>query len=224
VLNGKADRVHIAQATQAHVKEIAKKLNYHPAVFNPGRLNGRTGIIGLLAENYTNLNNASWLHFLSQKAHNQGYVIVPKIATNNNAVDIAEHFPADGFILLDKNIKTSPLEKINKIVNVVCAGFQIGNFPFVAPDYSLQINELIAALYRRNKRAIGYLDIKENTAEQTTKLNAYKENYCQRFGIPENIVLPKNSNSKALTEACFQLVKNGANGIILGSNEVAEMA
>ncbi len=81
VLNGKADSVNISRSTRERVIDTAKALHYQPGKFNPGRLNGYSGIIGIFAGDFTRYPNAKWLQQLINAATAAGYVLLPQIVT-----------------------------------------------------------------------------------------------------------------------------------------------
>lgn len=221
VLNDKADRVNIAVATSERVKQVAKKLNYSPGNFNPGRLNGKTWVTGVFAADFYTLRNASWLNHLIKIADQENQTIVPKLGTTENIHQLIEALPADGIIILDEYIVSPLINPQIKEVPIVCAGFYSKKLPSVVPDYDKQFNELLNGLYRRNKKAIAFLGTEKMTYDQEIKINIYTENYCQRFDIPENIALIKTIRRKEIIMACHQLVENGANAIIFSNSEIA---
>jgi DNA-binding LacI/PurR family transcriptional regulator len=218
VLNGKADSVNIAQATRQRVKETAELLNYQPGKFSPGKLNGRSGIMGVFANNFIDSNNGRWLQCLMKAAEKQGYVILPQLVTPQNVTQKIHAIPFDAVIIIHKELINHQTGLSELEFPLICAGFipDSESIKSIAPDYAQQTNELIQKLYRHNKKAIGLLCAKENTGEQQTKTKTYKENYCERFDIAPNIgeLSSPDLKRKQIKEVCLRLIEKGANGII----------
>lgn len=228
VLNGKADSVNIAQATRRRVLETAKELNYHPAKFNPGRLNGKSGIIGLFASDFTSLNNTQWLQALITKTEEKDYVLLPKLANPVNVKEKMAAVPFDAGIIIQPDLINHQPNLATADFPLICAGFipNSETYNFIAPDFPKQTNELIQTLYRHNKKAIGYLTADQNTKAKRLKTTTYKENYCDRFDIMPNIaeLSTPELNPKEIKEACLRLIENGANAIILETPEMTSVA
>jgi DNA-binding LacI/PurR family transcriptional regulator len=228
VLNGKADSVNIAQSTRRRVLDTAKSLNYQPGKFNPGRLNGKSGMIGIFASDYTNYSNRQWLQELIKAAEKKGYVILPQVASPQSLKEKLNALPFDAGIIIEHELVGDKIDQEKIEFPIICAGFIPGpeTVKFIAPDYHQQTNEVIQLLYRHNKKAIGMLWTKEDTKEKHQKKVTYKENYCERFDIPPNMAeLPsKEFNPKEIKEACLQLIEKGANAIILETPEMTSEA
>ncbi|WP_025006824.1 LacI family DNA-binding transcriptional regulator [Marinilabilia salmonicolor] len=228
VLNGKADSVNIAQSTRSRVLETAKALNYHPAKFNPVRLNGKSGIIGLFSADFTSLNYSQWLQALITKAEEKEYVLLPKLATPMSMKEKIAAVPFDSGIILQPDLINHKSKMATADFPLICAGFipNSETYNYIAPDFPRQTNELIQTLYRHNKKAIGYLTGNQDTKENLLKTTTYKENYCERFDIMPNIaeLSSPELNPKEIKEACLRLIKNGANAIILETPEMAYSA
>ncbi|MGM0375485.1 MAG: LacI family DNA-binding transcriptional regulator [Bacteroidota bacterium] len=219
VINGKADQVNIAIPTRERVLDAARNLSYRPARFVPGRLNGSTGLLLVVAPGFSAPGMGLWLHHLILAAEKRGYTVVPCIGSPDDEEKNFE-VPADGIVFLDGNVVPADMDNFD--IPCVCAGFkkQGKNIHSVVPDYKTQINDLISRLYRNKKKAIGFLGGNSDATEQ--RLNVYRENYCERFGIPPNIEkLSGFCDEKSVTEGIRQLLEKGANGIIL---ETAKMA
>ena len=219
VINGKADQVNIAVSTRERVMEAARNFNYRPARFVPGRLNGSTGLILVVAPGFSEPDVAMWLHHIIIAAEKRGYTVVPCMASTGGDEKILE-FPSDGMVFLAVEVVPADMEKGD--IPCVSVGFYAkgGSIQEVVPDYKQQIKELISGLYRCNKKAIGFLAEDSEASEQ--RLNAYKENYCRRFGIPSNMVQVSGPyDEQSVTNGVRQLLEQGANSIIL---ETAEMA
>ncbi len=226
VLNDKADQVNIAKSTQEHVKMIAKKMDYRPGRFSPGRLNGQTGIIGVAASDFSISQNALWLHHLIEASENKEYTIIPKVVIPENALQKITDLPADGFIFLEENTLPARIKEFASEIPVVCAGFKHKDIPHIIPDYSEQINQLITKLYRHNKKAIGLMGTVKDSEEQKEKISAYKDNYCERFDIPENIefLTDPDHKQKDIIDTCQRLIDKGANGIIFTNSDLTSEA
>ncbi len=219
VINGKADQVNIAASTRERVLDVAQNLNYQPARFVPGRLNGSTGLLLVAASGFSDPGMAIWLHHIIIVGEKRGYTVVPCIVSPGDEKKVFE-IPADGIVFLDRGVLPAGLEKGD--VPCVLAGFhqREQNIHAVLPDYQNQMNELISRLYRNNKRAVGFLTEDSEASEQ--RLKVYRENYCERFDIPLNVErLSEGYGEKLVTEGVHRLLEKGANGIIL---ETAEMA
>ncbi|MFW6267998.1 MAG: LacI family DNA-binding transcriptional regulator [Marinilabiliaceae bacterium] len=218
VINGKADQVNIAVSTRERVLETARTLNYRPARFVPGRLNGRTGLILVVAPGFSEPALAGWLHHVIIAAEKRGYTVVPRVMSTGDEENVWE-IPADGIVFLGENVV--PADMKNGDIPCVCAGFHAHgkNIQAVVPDYKQQINELISGLYRCNKKAIGFLA--EDSEASEKRLNVYRENYCERFGIPPNTEqLYGKYDEKSVIEGVKRLVEKGANSIILETVEM----
>jgi DNA-binding LacI/PurR family transcriptional regulator len=228
VLNGKADRVNIAQATRKRVIETAKTLNYRPGKFNPVRLNGHSGIIGFFAGDFSRHSNSKWLQHLTNAATTAGYVLLPQIVTKESFNTKTESIPFDAIIITERDFIPDKKTIQALKVPVICAGFATENAQIksATPDFAKQTTELIQLLYRHNKKAIGMLCTTEKSEEQKTKIVTYKENYCERFDIPPNIEMTPSATMTETTvnEACKQLIEKGANGIIFETSQMAYMA
>jgi DNA-binding LacI/PurR family transcriptional regulator len=225
VLNGKADSVNIAQATRQRVIETAKSLNYKPGLFNPGKLNGQSGIIGVFASSFITSNNGRWLQYLIKFTEAKGYIILPRLATPQNVIQKINEVPFDAVIILQKELLKGEPEPGSLEFPIVCAGFipDSASIKSIAPDFEKQTNELIHSLYRHNKKAIGLLCTKENSKEKQQKTKTYKENYCRRFDIMPNIeeLTSSELTGKEIAGACIGLIEKGANGIIFETPEMA---
>lgn len=218
VINGKSDQVNIAVSTQNRVLETARKLNYRPARFVPGRLNGKTGLLLVVASGFFEPGMASWLHYIVMAAEKIGYTVVPYIVSGGEEEKIFE-IPTDGIVFLDREVVPSVIEDVD--IPCVCAGFhrEGESMLFVVPDYKRQINELISGLYRHKKQAIGFLA--ENTEASEQRINVYRDNYCERFGIPPNTVqLSGKYGESAVAKGISRLLEKGANGVILETVEM----
>lgn len=228
VLNGKADSVNIAHATRKRVLETAKALQYQPGKFNPGRLNGKSGIIGVFSIDFTTFSNSQWLQELIKTAEKKGYVILPQLVSPQNLEEKLNALPFDAGILIGHELIGDNIDLRTIEFPIICAGFipDSETIKFIAPDYRQQTNELIQLLYRHNKKAIGYLTGNQNTKAKRLKTTTYKENYCERFDIMPNIaeLSTPELNPKEIKEACLRLIENGANAIILETPEMTSVA
>jgi DNA-binding LacI/PurR family transcriptional regulator len=228
VLNGKADSVNIAQTTRKRVIETAESLNYQPGKFNPGKLNGQSGIIGVFASNFTTSINGRWLQSLIKATESQGYIILPQSATAKNFTQKINNVPFDAVIILQKGLIDEETDLKNLEFPVICAGFipHSASVKSIVPDFEKQTNELIHNLYRHNKKAIGLLCTNDNTEEQQQKTKTYKESYCERFDIAPNIeeLFSQDLTGKEITKSCLRLIEKGANGIIFETPEMASVA
>ena len=222
VLNGKADKVNIAPGTQERVRKVARELNYQPNRFNPGRLNGKTGIIAVVATDFSSYPNHLWLHHLIASIQAHGYVVVP-ILSGANPEQSIDHITADGYVIIDE--AAADLFPKKPDTPIVCAGFKTEEVAFrcIHPNYRERMNEMISAIYRRNKKAIGLVARDAHSPSTKEVIKTYKENYCARFEIPEEIYLiPKNDLSpKKITEAITSLAAKGVNGIIFEDGKMA---
>ena len=228
VLNGKADSVNIAMATRKRVLTAAQELNYVPGKFHPGKLNGKSGIIGVFATDFSASPNNQWMQKCIEAAEEKGYVILPQLATSENLEGKAASLPFDAGIILQPELLNHQSELATGDLLLICAGFipDSGKYDYIVPDYPRQTNELVQSLYRHNKKAIGYLTANQNTKAKRLKTTTYKENYCERFDITPNIaeLTSPEPNPKEIKEACLQLIENGANAIILETREMASIA
>jgi len=224
VLNGKANIVNISKSTQSKVTEVAKRLNYKPAKFNPGRLNGQTGLLVVFSTEFHSYEKCTWLQAFINKGSENGCFILPQIANKNNWAEMLNQIPADAFIFIDKNSLPENLPALDFETPIICAGFIApkSNITGICMDPVKEINDLIAQLYRHNKKAIGFLGEPVSSPEQRKILETYKENYCERFGITENTEFA--NNEKDIREACLTLIEKGANGIIVENSELTEKA
>jgi len=217
VVNGKSDQVNIASSTRERVLEVSRKFNYRPARFVPGRLNGSTGLFLVVAAGFSGPDMAGWLHWIVIAAEKRGYAVVPVVLSGDDGkvLDV----PADGIIFLDAKAVPPGIEEIE--VPFVCVGFQKqgGNLKSFVPYYKQQINELISGFYRHRKKAIGFLT--EDSVASEQRMNAYLENYCQRFGIPP--ITEKLSgmyDEASVINGVNHLLEKGVNGIILETVEM----
>ncbi|SFE12781.1 LacI family DNA-binding transcriptional regulator [Thermophagus xiamenensis] len=227
VLNGKADRLNIASGTQERVKQIAKELNYQPGHFNPGRLNGKTGIIGVVASQFSSYPNNLWFNHVVTILQLNKYVAIPillreETRTLNNIV------AADGYLLLDEKA-VSLFEKVkNSDTKAICCGFQTEkeDFKCIHPNWRDMVNEMVAALYQYNRKAIGLVTKDSQKISTQTIINTYRENYCDRFDIQENIcyISENQYTSEAIAKACMSLVDKGVNGVIFESGDMVQKA
>lgn len=222
VLSGKADNVKIAKVTREQVREVARRLDYRPLRFMPSRLNGKTGLITVAGKGF-HYPNALWLHSLALAAEKRDYTIVPKIVDPVRSDRLFTEVVADGVVLLNPDLVPENSSYIDD-VPVVGAGFisSDDSVRSVTPDYGRQINELISGLYRYKKKAVGILLAGPGNHAGEIRLSTYRESYCNRFGIPENVEqLSSGCEKQDIIGACRRLTEKGANGIIL---ETAEMA
>ncbi|MGQ1890328.1 LacI family DNA-binding transcriptional regulator [Thermophagus sp. OGC60D27] len=224
VLNGKADKVNIAPGTQERVRKVARELNYQPNRFNPGRLNGKTGIIAVVATDFSSYPNYLWLHHLIVSIQAHGYVVVP-ILSGANPEQSIDHIAADGYVIIDEAAADLFPQKPEPGFPVVCAGFKTKTTAFkgIHPNYRERVNEMISALYRHNKKAIGLVAQHGDNPSTNEMIKTYKENYCDRFEIPENIAhIPQNDWSpQTILKACLELVEKEVNGIVFESGAMA---
>ena len=220
VINGKADQVNIARATRDRVLEAARQLNYRPSRFMPGRLNGRTGLLEVIASDFSYPSVSQWLSCLIRIAGEAGYTIIPRHVDERKTVEDFYGIPADGVIFLNEGTVPEGLENID--LPFLCAGFreQGKNGKEVVPDSKAQMTQLISALYKNNKRAIGFLT--DSGYSSRERLQVYQENYCDRFGIPPNVAeVPWGNEQADVIGGCCHLWNNGANGILFGNLEMA---
>jgi len=224
VLNGKANRVNIAASTIERVKKTADKLNYKPAQFNPVRINGKTGVVVVIASDFSEYKNGQWLQYLILEAKKKGYVVIP-LTTQENSTNTFQNVTADGYIILDEKALSHIAKNELSDLPVICAGFKANNHAVesISPDYRENVNTLISYLYRHNKKAIGFIAEDSNSFSARKMIETYLENYCDRFDIPENLhLIPATDNrSEAITEAVKEVIAKGANGIIFETPEIA---
>jgi DNA-binding LacI/PurR family transcriptional regulator len=224
VLNGKADRVNLAASTIERVKTAAGKLNYRPAQFNPPRLNGKTGVLAVIASGFTDCKTGQWLQHIILQVKKKGYVVVP-LTTHENPTDTFQDVMADGYIILDEKALNNLNETELSDLPVICAGFKPNNSAFesIHPDYRENVNTMISYLYRHNKKAIGLIAEDSGSFAAQKIIETYRENYCERFDIPENLHLlsATDNRSEAIAEAVKETTAKGANGIIFETPEIA---
>jgi DNA-binding LacI/PurR family transcriptional regulator len=227
VLSGKADSVNIAKSTQERVREVAKQLNYKPGKFHPGRLNGKTGILTIYMSTFLSCQNSLWLQHLIKAAQGQGYVIVPQLVEEKDLEHIGNQTPSDGAVFLDEEVIPKDPKSVFPDIPVICAGFKSKNpaLHSIYPEYQKEINNLISKLYRYNKKAIGFLGFQPSSVIQKELIETYRNSYCERFDIPENIEVidRKPLSDTVMRNACNRLISNGANGIITETAELATL-
>ncbi|MDN5292641.1 MAG: LacI family transcriptional regulator [Anaerophaga sp.] len=224
VLNGKAASVNIAQTTIERVKTTADQLNYKPGHFNPGRLNGKTGIIAVIASHFLSCRNSLWLHHIIVQLKTKGYVVVP-VLSGDDIITSIENTIADGYIIPDKEAVNSLTGKNIPDIPLICAGFKPTNegIESICPDYRHSVNSMISLLYRHNKKAIGLIAEDSRSFSTQKVIETYRDNYCDRFDIPENLFLlsATDNHSSAIAEAIKEVTAKGANGIIFETPEMA---
>jgi DNA-binding LacI/PurR family transcriptional regulator len=142
VLNGKADSVNIAQSTRKRVIETAESLNYQPGKFSPGKLNGRSGIIGLFANNFIDSNNGRWLQHFMKAIEKQGHAILPQLATPQNIAQKIHEIPFDAVIIIHKELINHQTGLSELEFPLICAGFipDSESIKNITPDFEKQTN------------------------------------------------------------------------------------
>jgi LacI family transcriptional regulator len=187
VLNGRASKVSISQATVDRVREAAAALHYRPNASARSLRTAKTQAIGVIAQDLMAPFSPEFLRVITAACHERGYHVLVGHAAFNTSEGLAlsgilSSDRVDGILLLGDVLSSAVsqqemaefVRQHRHVVTVGCSPRQAGEVS-ISVDNTRGVTMALEYLYEMGHRAIGYVGSHRppRSWEEEQRWNAY---------------------------------------------------